>query len=119
MSFALMRRGVTGRAINSEIECVMLSTTARDQSIWPSREKPVQQNEVDHVPNSGVLPIAYTPPTSHAGAAAQFFRHHPPRDAPSEYEQNASEISPVAYTGSATLRAWAGKLGGAVRSNTT
>jgi len=44
--------------------------------------KPIQQHEVSQVPNSDMLRIAQTPPTSHSRTATQLFRQHPPGNAP-------------------------------------
>lgn len=81
-----------------------LSTTARDQSIWPSRESQFSNAKwiKSQIPCScqsrkrrqQVMPEPTT----------QFFRQHPPGDTTSEHENDAREASPVCQAGSATLR---------------
>jgi hypothetical protein len=55
-----------------------LSTTARDQSIWPFRESQFSNAKwiKSQIPFCGQS--QQTPPAGHTGAAAQLLRQHPP-----------------------------------------
>jgi hypothetical protein len=81
-----------------------LSATARDESISAITGKPVQQCEMDQIPNSVLLPVSQPSPAGHARAATQCFRQHPAGNAITKHENNAREASPVCQARSPTLR---------------
>src|ERR1700730_4251187 len=55
------------------------------------------------MPDAFLLPVAQTPPTGHARAAAQLFRQHLPRNSAPQYEEDAGQTSPVRSARSATF----------------
>ena len=52
---------------------------------------------MNQIPDAGLLPITQPSPAAHPGAAAQFYREHPPRNAAAENEHNAGEAGAVRY----------------------
>jgi hypothetical protein len=66
--------------------------------------KPIQEYEMDQLPNSVLLPVALPPPAAHTGAAAQSLRQHPPGNTAAEHENDAREASAVCQARSPTLR---------------
>src|SRR5215470_858304 len=66
--------------------------------------KPIQQCEMNQIPNSFLLPVAQPAPAAHAGAATQFLRQHPPGNTAAEHEYDARKASPVCQARSPTLR---------------
>lgn len=69
--------------------------------------KPIQQCEVDQIPNSILLPVPQSSPAGHARAPTQSFRQHSPGNTGSEHENNALQASPVCQARSATF--WFGQ----------
>lgn len=49
------------------------------------------------LPYTGLLPIPQSTPAGHARAAAHFQRQHAPRDARTQYEDNAGQGGAVGY----------------------
>ena len=69
----------------------------------PIARQPIQQREVDQLPDARLLPVTQPPPASHARAAAQFLWQHLPRYSAAEHEENSRQTSAVWQTRSATL----------------
>src|SRR5215831_3929033 len=63
--------------------------------------KRVQQ--VKQIPETGLLPIAQSPPAAHTRAATWLSREHAPGDATAKHKHNAREASAVGQTRATTL----------------
>jgi len=68
----------------------------------PIARQPIQQREVDQLPDARLLPVTQPPPASHARAAAQFLWQHLPRYSTAGHEENSRQTSAVWQTRSAT-----------------
>ena len=58
--------------------------------------QPVQQNEMEQLPDTTLLPVAQSSPTTHPRAAAHLLRQHLPRNPTAQDKYNAGETCPVA-----------------------
>ena len=65
----------------------------------------LQQNLMQPRPHAGFLPVAQTPPATHAAPAAHLGRQHLPRQAGAQHEQNAGQRRPIVDRRPSALRA--------------
>src|SRR6476619_1607946 len=67
--------------------------------------EPIQQREVNEIPDAGVLPVSEAPPARHPAATPQLLRQHLPRNAAAKDKDNARQTRSIRDARPSTLRA--------------
>ena len=79
---------------------------AHDQSDIAVTREPIQEREVQPIPDTFLLPIAQASPIGHAGPAAQFLRQHLPRNPAAQHEKDAGETRAIRHGRPSPVRSW-------------